>query len=411
MDSKPAQKSFFSTMFMNTVIVFAALCSPGAADHVPLEEVLPLLVDTTADCQAMPEIDRALGIDTFLWGDHQYLIANLGNELAIWNIDQAQGPIPVVAESLFEVGNEGDSDHDLLAFSVCDDCRFGIANYKLGTVLFDLGENQTPTFEDSELYPDADVVPGGFTFQHGGQQFLIAADLPGECSATSSTVYSFDGILTPGLNQVTCIDAGGHSGIITAGVYFTDEADAYAYLENTTHRLLVFEIEGAPGPLNLQFQSSPSGFGTRAPNGDGFEVDAAALMAVTADMSAVTLWSLADPALPVVAGTVDTGEANPNVVALGYPRLWVSDRLSAGSSMTFDVTDPGDVQALDQGFWDPSNPWNAYACSREKAGVFSPDSSVLYMARYGTLQVISFVGIFSDDFESGATDRWSSTID
>lgn len=406
----PAFKRCFSITSIILLIVAATLCNPCAAAQVPLEEVLPLLLDTTASCEAIPEIDRALGVDAFMWNEHEYLVGNRGNELTIWNIDEEQGPV-LVAESSFEVGNQGDSDYDLLAFSVCDDCRFGIVNYKLGALLFDLGEGQTPAFVDSELYTDADVVRGGFTFQHDGQQFLVAADLPDECSATSSTVYAFDGILAAGLDQVTCIDADSYPGMITAGVYFTHQAQAYAYLANDGGgRLLVFEVLGPPESLVLDFKGSPSGFSASSLNGDGFEVDAAAELAVTANTSAVTLWSLADPALPVTVSTVDAGTAILNLAALRYPRLWVAWESGDGSSMTFDVTDPASPQPLNQGFWDPGHPWNSYFCTTERAGVFSGDSSVLYLARYGILQAISF-GIFEDGFESGTTDMWSSSFE
>lgn len=406
MEPSPIRPRLSLFTLTNLVVGFFAFCIPCAADQTPLEEVLPLLLDTTADCSAMPEIDRALGVDTITWGGHEYLIGNVGNELAIWNIDEEQGPI-LMTESLFEVGNLGDSDYDLIAFSVCDDCRFGIANYKLGTVLFDLGEGVIPSFSDSELYGDADVVPGGFTFTHEGQQFLVAADLPDECSTTNSSVYAFSGIRTPDLDQVGCIEADVTSKLITGGTYLTDQTQAYAYLANTSFQLLIFEVIGPPESLILDFKTNPPAF-LAFPG--GFDVDATAGIAVSASVpSGATLWSLADPAQPTVVSTIDTGASTVNQAALRYPRLWLARRSSTGSSLTFDIDDPGNPQPLDQGFWDPSHPWNSHPCTREWAGRFSNSSSVLYVARYSALQAVSFVGLFSNGFESGTTDAWSST--
>ena len=67
-----------------------------------------------------------------------------------------------VASSTLRVG---DSDYDLMNFSICDDCRYGIANFKLATVLFDLGTAAEPVLTaDREYNP---LVPSRFGFTFG----------------------------------------------------------------------------------------------------------------------------------------------------------------------------------------------------------------------------------------------------
>jgi len=407
MNIMPARTTCPSAANVITVLAVAALCSPCAADQ-PLEEVLPLLNDTTASCESIPNIDRAMGVDALVWNGHEYLIANLGNELGIWNTDAEQAPV-FVTQSLFDVGNQGDSDYDLLAFSVCDDCRFGVANFKLGTVLFDLGEGTTPDFAASELYGDADDVLGGFTFKFDDQQFLVASDLPDECSTTASTVYALDGVFAADLNPVTCIDADIFQGVITAGHSLVQGTEAFAYLVNEVGRVLVFELVGPAISLTLDFKSSPTGF--RVQLREGFDLDMDAEFAVTAYSSVANLWDLANPALPVAHSVFPIGDETPNLAAVSGNIVWMARKGTAASSMTFDVSDPANPVPLADVFWDPAQPWNSYGCTTERAGRFSGDGSVLYLARYGVLQAIVVVDIFSNDFESGTTDMWSVTVD
>ena len=76
-------------------------------------------------------------------------------------------------ESFFNIPNVGDSDYDMVSFSVCDDCRWGIANFKVATVLFDLGAGPTPEFADSSAYYDAALVQGGFTFEVDKEKIVV----------------------------------------------------------------------------------------------------------------------------------------------------------------------------------------------------------------------------------------------
>ena len=55
----------------------------------------------------------------------------------------------------------------MMNFSVCDDCRYGIANYKAATVLFDLGTGRPRASSTTTKNFDANLIQGGFTFKDG----------------------------------------------------------------------------------------------------------------------------------------------------------------------------------------------------------------------------------------------------
>jgi hypothetical protein len=84
-------------------------------------------------CEVTPDYDKYFIPRTFSRGGEDYLILNQGNELQMWNVSDPANPVGV-SESRFRIPNLGDSDYDLLNYSVCDGCRYGIANFKLATV-------------------------------------------------------------------------------------------------------------------------------------------------------------------------------------------------------------------------------------------------------------------------------------
>ncbi|RLE22656.1 MAG: hypothetical protein DRJ65_13455, partial [Acidobacteria bacterium] len=121
-----------------TLLVLSAAVPVGA---YCMEYVGSSLFDTTADgCDAEPSIDRTFYPGIFHWNGSQYLMHSTGNDLAIWRVDNAANPTPVASSHWgASVGNEGDSDHDLLDWSACDDCRYGLATFNLAAVSWDFG--------------------------------------------------------------------------------------------------------------------------------------------------------------------------------------------------------------------------------------------------------------------------------
>ena len=183
----------------------------------------------------------------------------------LWDITDPLMPVEV-GESEFRVHNAGDSDYDLENFSVCDDCRWGVANFKGGTVLFDLGEGDAPAFVDSVLNEDADVVPGAFTFTvpDATGQFLVASNLTDDCVTNDSSLYVFGGIdVENDLVFSSCVEAEGVSWTQIVGgvgpVPSGDDSRPYLYLGDKSQRVFLFQMfEGGPGyGPHLEYLSTP----------------------------------------------------------------------------------------------------------------------------------------------------------
>jgi hypothetical protein len=344
------------------------------------------LLNTSDNCSSQPEIDKAFAVDVFRWKNHDYLIANTGNDLQLWNIDAPLTPIER-EQSNFHMPNLGDSDYGLLNFSVCDDCRWGAAFFKTGVVLFDLGTGNLPRLRNGEreVYADAIFVQGVFTFSYRGQQYLIATDLPDECPSTSSTLYAFNGIEANDIERIACIENENPPTEIIGGFFIEDDGGAYLYLGDRDSQVHIYELLGSGMSVSLEHKGAP--MHAHMIKTKGLAVDLNRGYANCANEQGATLWDIRNPAHPVALTTLP---GYVNVAAIHYPLAWTARRGWMDSSMTYDINPPTHPIELDPQFWDPDNPWNRYACENIYDAEFSPDGSALYLARYSVLQVASF---------------------
>jgi len=159
-----------------TCCLFAVVSMPAVAADC-LDALQPLLEDTSDDCVGIPSNPKFFEASTFRWGGTERLIVNTGNELKLWSVQKPRSPV-FGAASAFNVPNQGDSDYDLLNFSVCDGCRYGVAVFKLGISLFDFGTLSAPGFTDDFAYMTSSEPQGAFTFSIGGQQYLEPSHPP-----------------------------------------------------------------------------------------------------------------------------------------------------------------------------------------------------------------------------------------
>ena len=216
-----------------------------------------------ANCSSEPAIDRVFRLQTITWKNHEYLFVDEGNEIRIFNIDNPLNPIQG-AVSFLDIYNLGDSDYDLMSFSVCDDCRYGIANYKCATVLFDQGTGSTPSFVAKHKNFSADMVSGSFTFSHGAQQYLVAASLgTNPCPNNKSGLYRFDDIDEANNPLLQCLENGTSSGpAIINGIavantnppvfYTADNSFFRIYTLQTTPTVqLIYEGNGGIERVNM----------------------------------------------------------------------------------------------------------------------------------------------------------------
>lgn len=347
----------------------------------------PRLLDTSDNCVNEPFRNRAKDVKVFHWQGHDYMMFNGGNELFLYNIDEPARPIKV-AESRFRFGTRGDSDYDLLRFDVSDDSRYLVLAHKVKrTVVVDLGTGPTPAFGTYAAYEALDTLLGGFVFNRGGTNYLLAGGLAGGCAAgTGLYVVNSPGNLT----LLSCLDVGG-SPITVRGLQIFDSPVGYYLYTGVNGGLVhVFQASGSGPGLSFVYRSSPPGmFGARYQ----LSVDKDNYQAASSDYygGVIRIWDLTDPGFPTVdftiSATVDTislRSPGPNAASTlfgikdGTPR----------STRTWEVSASGAHEFAAEFWSDPTLPHNiGPSCMYASSGGLSPDGSVLYLSRNATHDV------------------------
>ncbi len=345
-----------------------------------------------SNCSAQPEIDRVFRLQAITWKEHKYLFVDEGNELKIFNIDNPLSPVST-ATSHFNIPNFGDSDYDMESFTVCDDCRYGVANFKLATVLFDLGTGSVPYFVDEHKNYDADLVWGSFTFSNGSQQYLVAATLgTNPCPNNKSGLYRFYDVNHVNNPRLQCLENGGTGPTIINGISVANTNPPVFYMaDNSFFR--IYTLQTSP-TVQLNYEGNAGIDRINMARGDSVAVDAAAGLVAMAWGDEVKIYDIGygsgSAVNPILLSTTALQGLNTaSRAALKYPILHVSEPYSADEPETWDVSNPSNPVSLDQQFWDPSHAWNNLGvCVLNNDAVFSDDGGAMYLARYSSLQVI-----------------------
>lgn len=378
----------------------AAVKALATAGDTACGVMLPAVpFDSSYTCSSEPRYDRVFGAERFDWGGAPWLAVNYGNEIQLAELADPTRPRPR-GRSSFRVGNQGDSDYDLVHVAVCDGCRFGAAWYKLATVVFDLGQGAVPGFVGHHTYSGA-VLAAGVTYRHLGRQYLVTpSGLPGSCTGTS-TVFEVMG--TTDLRPVACVDAG--RPVLAAGGEYLD---GHVYLADSSTRVYLFRVEPTGA---LTYLEQPM----RAPHGksDGLAFDAAAGLAIEANNTGMHVWDISDAGHPVKRSTVP---GNWSRAAVSWPLAVVAQGGIDSSERAFDLTDPRNPRPVGADFFDGAQTWNdpGHFCSWVEAVV--ADGAVVQLLRYSRWQVADLAGcvghvappelLFGDGFESGDASAW-----
>ncbi len=384
-----------------------------ALSQTCLEAIEPLLEDTSNDCIGLPSNPKFFEASTFDWGGSSRLAVNTGNEIKLWTLDDPREPT-FAAASAFNVHNQGDSDYDLLSYSFCDDCRFGVAAFKLGIALFDLGTSMSPGFVADTAYMTSAEPLGGFTFMVDDQQYLLASLLPDDCGG-DATLYRMDGIYEGQFEAIGCINIPNWDLKIVNGFHVKGGEPSVLYLGFSNRRVYTFEvITGGQNPFLRYVNHGEDVPLANLMRGRGMAVDESHDLAVAVvKMGEMRIYDIVDPANPVL---LSSQAGNWGLAAIRYPFVWVADGSTPDSSVTWDITDPADPQLLDPGFWDSEHPWNNHGegCEWPGGAVFSDDASTLYFPRYSVVQLIDAgscdITLIGDGFESGDTSGWSAVV-
>ena len=359
------------------------------------------LLSQSTNCLGMPTIPKFFDPTIVYWHGAPFLFVNDGNELVTWRLTNQLHPTPA-SGSNFNIKNQGDSDYDLMNYSLCDGCRYGVAAFKTGMLLWDAGTGNSPTFAAREFYQGAAASQAGaFTFMSGSQEYLLANGLPGDIGP-DGTLYRFNG--PADIEPVAGVDADCGIGDVVNGVRLGDKL-LIGYADNWLHLFRVTD-GGAAYMGKTQI---------RAFMGRGKTFSVRGNVGVSAfGNEAAKLWNLQDPANPVQIGSVSGAYFNSAAISGDF--LFMNKGMNANAGRTYYLGGPG-IVPMDQEFWSPDNPWNNHAeCEWQTGAVFSPDGTALYLARYAVLQVIDFSAcpppeppLFADGFESGDASAWSAT--
>ncbi len=380
-------------------MIAVALCTGIAVSTATAQSDCAVWIDTLLDtsqtCVNEPWRERAMGVQSFRWKGHDYIIFSRGNELSIYNIDNPVVPVLTV-ESEYNFGNRGDSDYDLLDFDVCDDCRYGVLAHKVkGTVVFDLGGGSVPGLAAGAYWASnpGDAFAGGSTFQKGGQQYLVLSTFPTDCGTFGTGLYMPNGLSTPSF--VECVEVGGAPVFIKGMHPYTVGSTLYLYASDAGGQAHVFRADGAGAGLTLTHLSSPSLMKARqyTLSIDADNARAASGRADNGD-GEVTIWDLSSPTDPQALFSVP-GETN--IVSLSLPSagadatMFTAYQGDFGSERSFIVDQSGPLEfgGGDPSFWsDRDLSHNQLpGCGVPVSSALSPDGSVLYLSRNVMLQV------------------------
>jgi hypothetical protein len=327
---------------------------------------------SSTNCLGLPSIPKFFDPTVFSWRGKDILAVNDGNEIRYFNITNPNSP-QAIAISNFNVANQGDSDYDLMNYSICDDCRWGVAVFKLGIVIWDQGIGPNPSFGARRFYPVGQDPRGAFVYSNAGNEYLVARYLPGG-TGTTGTLYRVSGI--DQLAPINPINTPGTK--IVNGVKIGDNV----YLGMMDNWLYTFRISGES--LVYVNRSPIRAFLGR---GKGFSVEGN--VGVSAFVDGAKIWNLNNPESPSILSSIS---GNFQYAAIGGNFVWVVGQNNIPK--TYRITNPSAPVPLDPGFWDLSNPWNNYGttCEFPTGGAFSVGGEILFMGRYAVVQKVRFSG-------------------
>lgn len=392
----PATKVTAAVAAVAGIVAAALMIGGGAVPCAVMSAHEPF--STASNCSSEPSIDRVLGAAKVEHGGREYLFVNRGNEIGIYRIDDPEDP-RLIAGSSFNVPNQGDSDYDLMHFSVGG--RYGAAWYKMGTIIFDLGTGATPRFADHHYYPGANFTFGGLAYYHGRDHWLITASGLGSMCSMTSTLFRVSGV--DDLEEVQCVTAPTRSILASGGLY----NHGYIYLGDSSTRVYLLQPDG--GGVAYLDQLYRAGF---ARGSGGIAIDDSVL--VEANSTGLSVYSIVDQESPRFLGSF-AGAFSQTSIEDGL--VFASLAGLKHSEHTYDVSDLNNLVEIEVDFWDPAQAWNypAHACSSIQAGIV--DSGYVHLMRYSRWQIAEMCdcvdgwALFKDGFESGDLSAWSTVIE
>ena len=380
------------------VLLFAA----SAAAEIP-----PVFFNNMNSCSSEPREDRVLGMTRFSWSGRDLYIVLRGNNYSIyqWRGVRFQS----IDSSHFSVGNQGDSDYDLMNVAVCDDCRYGAASYKMALVIFDLGTGLFPDTADHVKDYNRKIIYGAATFSRGGKQYLVAESVESGCTQKSAL---YELVAENDLVYIECLSHPSGTARIVGGW----KVGEWLITADKSKLAQLYKIVNRGGVVGLNYSRD---IGTAySIRGSAISIDREAEVMTIANEGGLTIYDVgALPATPVLGNV----PGNWNRSSISGDRVFVARKGVAGSEVVFDITDPSTPVELSPETWAADAPQNfpGHVCAWIEGGALATDASALFTARYSVGQVWRTetwfapepaAEIFSDGFESGDSAEWSSVV-
>jgi hypothetical protein len=347
--------------------------------------------DSIDECRSGPFVNRAFYPGIIRWQDQHFLYQSTGNDLEFLDLSFPATPNDYEDSSWHgSIGNQGDNDFGLEAIAVCDECRYGVAFYRMATVFFDLGTEDRPRIAGASIHSELPGLPYGLTFSHRGTQFLVAQRIgPSPCE-DGAGLYVLDGIDPSQMVPLQCLAVPAQfdgDQMPTGGRYLQSPTlnGGTPYVWSTAgYYVATWEVVGEGEDTRLVHRGRIDdmvAFG-RSGNLLGFDVDLGARMAVSTDRFGFKTWRVFDLSAPTLVATVPAHDGG-NVVTLRHPLAYTLRYSGSNTGMTWDVRWAAAPAPLDDGFWSTDNTWNQNECQlREDGAVFGPDGRYLYVARH-----------------------------
>jgi len=315
------------------------------------------------------------------------------------------------SSSNFPVTHFGDTDYDLRAYVMCDECRYAMFDYYVQTVFADLGNptsSSKPIFTNYHRDLSIGGIPGGFTFKSGSVQYLITSGLSDQCGS-GAALYVFDSTDPAVIASKFrgCVqDNSGNLLPIKGGLYLQDDrynsGQPYLWLSNGGW-VFAFQVQGSDNNVQLVWKKTLTDLKANVLGSHtlGMAVDTGHDVAVSVRDNFLNVWDFPTRDFTMPRKLVSVNVPYNITLALSYPLVWTSALGTGAFGHTFNISGALDTvnpvvediafpDGVSMSFWDPSQPWNnaeLLDCTAyDQGATFSADGTHLYNARWVKLQ-------------------------
>ncbi len=367
------------------VAVTLLLTVVGASADDCFTYLPPPMLDTSDNTNQAPITDRAMQANIIHRSGTPYLVLNTGNDLKLLRLTDPTDPSSAASSSwMFSVVQpDGDVDFNLFGIAMCDDCRYGMANYRnSGAIVFDTGAGTTPSFAGgSQAYLDHTSL-GSFTFKKGATQYLVSNGLESNAPAT---LYEIDGVDADDITEIMRFDA-------ASGAYQVRMGERYGNHLYLAAASSAMPVRGQVVIADITAPTNPTVVAFGAAVGAAYSplsVDAANGYMVTAGFEGVELYDIAgDPMAPALLASISPPAGQQiTTVTVSYPYLVLQNQGGLWMDV-YDITVPTQPTPISSSYWTDRdlvhNDYGGGAVPYDAA--FSPGADVVYLARHVVAQ-------------------------